>query len=292
MMSDLALNFFNPAIIDKVWPFLLQGFYMTLLLSAIVVPLGLAGGLLVAMLLPALAAARRASNATVCASNLRQLAAALINYAQDFGGAFPPNSGEVQQFWYKKTAIGRYVGSKAAISDDTVTGGVMICPNDQDDALRSYSMNLFASSYVSSYVRNELAGPRPPGKLYKFGTKKSSEIILLGDGWSELAQPENGPPVGYAAPAVMGFTGWPARRFGAGGGIGWGIGRFGTRESQIAFYRHRTGRNRSMTDPDGAANFAFADGHVALHASRDLADFETGKSKYRALWSENDPEIE
>jgi polar amino acid transport system permease protein len=50
MMSDLALNFFNPAIIAKVWPFLLQGFYMTLLLSAIVVPLGLAGGLLVAVL--------------------------------------------------------------------------------------------------------------------------------------------------------------------------------------------------------------------------------------------------
>jgi len=50
MMSDLALNFFNPAIIGKVWPFLLQGFYMTLLLSAIVVPLGLVGGLLVAML--------------------------------------------------------------------------------------------------------------------------------------------------------------------------------------------------------------------------------------------------
>ena len=50
MMSDLALNFFNPAIITKVWPFLLQGFYMTLLLSAIVVPLGLVGGLLVAIL--------------------------------------------------------------------------------------------------------------------------------------------------------------------------------------------------------------------------------------------------
>ena len=50
MMSDLVLNFFNPAIVGKVWPFLLQGFYMTLLLSAIVVPLGLAGGLVVALL--------------------------------------------------------------------------------------------------------------------------------------------------------------------------------------------------------------------------------------------------
>lgn len=50
MMADLVLNFFNPAIIGKVWPFLLQGFYMTLMLSAIVIPLGLAGGLVIAML--------------------------------------------------------------------------------------------------------------------------------------------------------------------------------------------------------------------------------------------------
>jgi polar amino acid transport system permease protein len=49
-MADLILNFFNPAIIEKVWPFLLQGFYMTLMLSAIVIPLGLAGGLVVAIL--------------------------------------------------------------------------------------------------------------------------------------------------------------------------------------------------------------------------------------------------
>jgi polar amino acid transport system permease protein len=49
-MEDLILNFFNPAIVEKVWPFLLQGFYMTLGLSAIVIPLGLAGGLVIALL--------------------------------------------------------------------------------------------------------------------------------------------------------------------------------------------------------------------------------------------------
>lgn len=49
-MEDFVLNFFNPAIIERVWPFLLQGFYMTLMLSALVIPLGLAGGLLIAML--------------------------------------------------------------------------------------------------------------------------------------------------------------------------------------------------------------------------------------------------
>ena len=49
-MDALILNFFNPDIVARVWPFLLQGLYMTLLLSAIVIPLGLAGGLAIAML--------------------------------------------------------------------------------------------------------------------------------------------------------------------------------------------------------------------------------------------------
>jgi prepilin-type N-terminal cleavage/methylation domain-containing protein/prepilin-type processing-associated H-X9-DG protein len=251
-------------------------------------------GLLVAMLLPALASARRAASTTVCASNLRQLAAGLIQYAQENNGAFPPNSGEVGQFWYKKTAIGRYVPSPVAMPDETVAGGVMVCPTDLADAIRSYSMNIFASSYVSSYVRQDLEqGTPPPGKLFRFGAHHGSELILLGDSWSELAQPENSAdPVGYACQAIMGFTSWPGHRFGAGGGVGWSIGRFGYRDSQVAFYRHRTRPNRSITDPDGSANLAFVDGHVALCHSKDLADFETGRSTYRALWSENDAEIE
>ena len=48
-MDNLINVFFNPDIIEKVWPFLLQGLWMTLLLSLTVVPLGLAGGLVVAL---------------------------------------------------------------------------------------------------------------------------------------------------------------------------------------------------------------------------------------------------
>ena len=42
---SLILNLLQSRDHRKVWPFLLQGFYMTLVLSAIVIPLGLAGGL-------------------------------------------------------------------------------------------------------------------------------------------------------------------------------------------------------------------------------------------------------
>jgi polar amino acid transport system permease protein len=50
MIDDLILNFFNPEIVRRVWPFLLQGFTVTLGLSALVIPLGLAGGLGIAIL--------------------------------------------------------------------------------------------------------------------------------------------------------------------------------------------------------------------------------------------------
>ena len=49
-MDAIVQNFFNLEIAAKVWPFLLKGLGMTLMLSAIVVPLGLIAGLVVAVL--------------------------------------------------------------------------------------------------------------------------------------------------------------------------------------------------------------------------------------------------
>jgi len=49
-MDAIAENFFNLAIMAKVWPYLLTGLGTTFLLSLLVVPLGFAGGLIVAVL--------------------------------------------------------------------------------------------------------------------------------------------------------------------------------------------------------------------------------------------------
>jgi len=73
-MDAIVQNFFNLEIAAKVWPFLLKGLGMTLMLSAIVVPLGLMAGLVVAVL------------GTL---KSRLLKAALIVYV-DFFRAFPP----------------------------------------------------------------------------------------------------------------------------------------------------------------------------------------------------------
>ena len=50
---------------------------------------------LIGVLLPALAAAREQANVVKCASNLKQLTTALLMYAGDNKGKFPPARGAV-----------------------------------------------------------------------------------------------------------------------------------------------------------------------------------------------------
>ncbi len=48
-MDALLLNFFNLGILQQAWPYLLKGLGMTVLLCIVVIPLGVVGGLLVAL---------------------------------------------------------------------------------------------------------------------------------------------------------------------------------------------------------------------------------------------------
>jgi len=49
-MELLISSFFNPDILAQTWPFLLAGFWMTVKLTLVVVPIGVAGGLAIALL--------------------------------------------------------------------------------------------------------------------------------------------------------------------------------------------------------------------------------------------------
>ena len=73
-MESLLLNFFNLGILQQAWPYLLRGLGMTALLCLVVIPLGVVGGLAVALA----ARARR-----------RWMRWAVVAYV-DFFRAFPP----------------------------------------------------------------------------------------------------------------------------------------------------------------------------------------------------------
>ncbi len=49
-MDLLLVNFFNAGILAQTWPYLLAGFWMTVKLCLVVIPIGVAGGLTVALL--------------------------------------------------------------------------------------------------------------------------------------------------------------------------------------------------------------------------------------------------
>ena len=257
--------------------------------------------ILFALLLPSLISARKTARTIQCASNMRQLTTALTNYSIEYKGAFPPNSAQIDQYWFNADILGRYIKSAVPMIDNTIAGGVLVCPADLDDSIRSYSMNLFASSYVSTPVADAVNGPNPPGKLFKAGAKDSSHLILTIESFSSWEAPGHepqeitGPLAGYVANAIIGF--WanpPAERFGAGGGVPFPGGRFGDElKCQVAYFRHRNQKtNRLVTDAYGRVNIGFLDGHVATLRHDELADFDKVKSTFEAMWSPIDREIE
>lgn len=248
--------------------------------------------ILIGILMPALASARRSSETLRCASNMRQITQALIIYTNQNRGFFPPNTGDEGLYWYQEPMIGRMLPSPIKIADKSVAGGVMICPADFDDSVRSYSINLFSSSVVSHFVQPFLDLTPPQGRLFKLGVKQSSQMILLGESWSEMVTIAEGRSESYTAPAVMGYFNTPGERFGAGPGMNWNLGRFGVRATQVTWYRHRSKPRQSLTEPFGRANFAFVDGHVDLLSHDQVADFTTGKSRLYALWSLGDADLQ
>ena len=255
--------------------------------------------LLVGILLPTLSSAQRSARDVKCQSNIRQLCMSLVNYAQDYKGKFPPNVNAggfggnpaqptTEQVWFHEDRIGRYL-PKTLITPGTnnVATPVMVCPDDQEPAARSYAMNIWASSAVDTGVKNS-----GRGELWTSGTKGSSKLILVSEKWSG-----NGPSLGYYfANATIGYQGDKAgKRFGAGGGIpGLSNGRFGNTITEIDYTRHRRRTDGGRgTEPIGRINIGFADGHVASFSNNDLADFKdpAGKSRLVAWWSPKDPQM-
>jgi prepilin-type N-terminal cleavage/methylation domain-containing protein/prepilin-type processing-associated H-X9-DG protein len=251
--------------------------------------------ILLALLMPALSSARRNAQTVQCASNLRQLTAAMISYATEFRGKFPPNTAPLGMFWYNADEIGRHVRAPIMLADQTLGGGVFVCPGDWEGAVRSYAMNVWASSVVSQPVIDSTQADPPRGKLFSMGVGESSHIILLAEAFSAFDAPENlDPKIGFMPHAVIGWVPQEAgRRFGS-TPMGIDEGRFGPCDCQVCYFRHRTKADAGLlsTTARGRTNFGFADGHVELLSHADLYDPATGKSTYRALWSPANRETE
>jgi len=231
--------------------------------------------LLMGMLLPTVAGTRRQSRNLQCQSNIRQIMLGLSLYKANNKDRYPSNLSLQGFFWDLPTVAGPY------ISEEGVTrGSVFTCPDDRDGASRSYSMNVWASSSPDPAVtglvpkRGQYWGPTP---------RESSLLILITESWSTF----NG-LYGREAAHLIGSRGTTAgQRFGGGSGLAPppDFFPFGKANSELAFMRHRPNSSPGVgTQPIGAINIGYLDGHVALKTNGELVDAE-GKSTLDSLWS-------
>lgn len=233
--------------------------------------------LLCGILLPTISRSMGQARQVQCASNMRQAAQGIFVYAAENKNRFPPNVTVPPpgQLWYDRSTVGAILAPSGFAK-----GGVLACPEDEN-ALTSYAMNLWTSCSVDSFY---LSLVPQAGRLWGQPPAQSSKVILLVEGWRGSGSDNGG---WYAFPFVGARGSHPGQRFGGQGGLPlWNVPKIGPVNCEIAFERHRP-RNSPGAGHEaiGAANFAYADGHVELKHSWMLVDQQTGRSTLDSLWS-------
>jgi prepilin-type N-terminal cleavage/methylation domain-containing protein/prepilin-type processing-associated H-X9-DG protein len=216
--------------------------------------------LLIGILLPAIGRARDTARDIICQTNVRSLGQALILYANDWKGKFPPNinegldeNGNPGVYWYERPRIGSYLpdfgGNEAddvnSPISQTAGGGVFVCPN-HPDGQRSYTMNFYASSGVSlapgsnpsdyrthryNRINNANFNTGTGGIGFSDTTaNEPGKTFLLTEAWGVSGVQINGEWRWFTNSAI-GAQGRPGQRFGGGIGVNDFPGNaFGTRE--------------------------------------------------------------
>lgn len=242
--------------------------------------------MLIAILLPALGAARLQAKSVQCASNIRQICLAMFMYADGANGRFPPNIDNEgpHEYWSDYDRVGHFFPLPKGLAE--LEGPAATCPCDPDGA-RSYSMNVWASSGTDpSYAHS------PNGTFWNASTKQADRLILVTEGWagSRTAPWITDPPI-VGNTTLMSTIAKPGQYFGVGGGIIMAINRyrFHGPNAELAFMLHRKPNGPGANlDPVGRVNIGYADGHVAMKSNTDLANPETGLSTLDSLWSPMD----
>jgi prepilin-type N-terminal cleavage/methylation domain-containing protein/prepilin-type processing-associated H-X9-DG protein len=270
---------------------------------------------LIAILLPALQSARAQANLIKCQSNMRQFGTAMIMYANENKGAFPPNatgnpfappSGtpNLNNFWYEYERLGRYLPKNSVgLGTQNVGQGMFVCPSDEM-SIRSYGPNFWTSSAASP--GGGTGWPPNNGPHFwlktaqiKMGAKNSTKLAIVFELPSVTFDPATGL---YRAGTFAGFNNLPTTgaglKWGAKGGLPTAV-NLGTRlpfnaaKCEVAYYRHRTKKQQGLGIgvPKGRMNIAFLDGHVDLFDQEDLCHDSDptealyGQTRYAALWN-------
>ena len=177
--------------------------------------------LLVAILLPALSAAREQAKTVQCASNLRQVHMALTMYSYDNNGLIPPVAatiakpppltGNVNPYWTNFLSPVLQINNWVSVKNYLGSAAMLTCPTQQPglaapQLLRgSYGLNsrMYTPRQLgpTTYDRPRWFSYDTQNNTY-FGLQKTrnpSEIYLLGDTyWANVATSSGQPALTYA----------------------------------------------------------------------------------------------
>jgi prepilin-type processing-associated H-X9-DG protein len=207
-------------------------------LAACAVGFVFCGGILAALLLPAVQAAREAARRNQCSNNLKQIGLGLQNYA-DVYKEFPPQyladeNGKPMHSW--RVLILPYVGHQA-LYDQYDFSEPWDGPNNSRLAAQMPQFFRCPSDPATGGTTTDYVGVSGPGTM--FDGPKSANFALIRDGSSNTL-------------AVVEF---------AGGGVNWMEPRDLDASQLAGVVSPPDGQNISSYHP-GGANAAFADGHV------------------------------
>lgn len=202
--------------------------------------------LLIGILLPALGKARESGRNVKCQSNMRGIGQALLAYANEYRGLFPPTLHDAPDYetnkfsmqWYDENRLGRYLPQIDSTNvtenntrSNTLGGGIMACPNHPFGA-RSYTLNYWAASAGSWQTEASTgrlltykpgmnpfdSGEASRGRAWDSTVDFSDKALLLSEAWglfgSELPNPRT-----WFTSGNIGALAFPAQRFGAGFGV-------------------------------------------------------------------------
>jgi prepilin-type processing-associated H-X9-DG protein len=132
---------------------------------------------MISILLPSLNRARETANRVKCASNLRQIGQAMLLYANENGGAYPPRPEDL-------------------LLTQEITSSIFVCPSSNDTPAPGTSANQWASglstgghdSYVYCGKGLTYSGPANVVLVYEPPSNHSGDgcNVLFGDGHVEF----------------------------------------------------------------------------------------------------------
>jgi prepilin-type N-terminal cleavage/methylation domain-containing protein/prepilin-type processing-associated H-X9-DG protein len=217
---------------------------------------------LIGILLPALTAARRSSETIQCASNIRQILAAAMMYANDNAGFAP-----VAEFDGGSTNLQRWCGSRKTMADPfdfnanpsplksyLINGAIRTCPSLPDVLMVGVDTGAGGYGYEENYIG---------GSLYQYPDAYTVPPLFLGPPPSAYSTPAKFSQIRTSSNKVM----FADTATGYNGGFGGGF--FGHGLFQYSFVEAPLGPTGFPSWPSihfrhnkRAANIGWADGHV------------------------------